>query len=333
MELYDMGRIVRLSIGISIIFLFSACSGTSIATGTEGARSLPSAIETLVSTSELSGIPSPTVTPAATFTQTQLPTLTPTPTQIPDIELRDTVLTTTGYRTTLIGRIRNNTNRLVYFGGDETGLVISYETWYMDDFQEYIHAFAGPIKLRNSRGDTPYLPCFLFPGETGIFAVSLDCREEEGCRSNSIPSVNPPQSLRPAFTSTSLNIPYPYPKLPGKDAHLSLNSGQFLAEGDLLFFKFPFTGAPGEGRRIRSFLVLLDKDNKILNILTDYSWASGGNTEITGWTAVTSPADLRFSYQVVGNYWNAGLPLDYEAINGVDHIEVFLEFDYYSDCR
>lgn len=320
-----MRKTATLILGLIILILSQACSvgGNSPSGNTSQAGSSTAAALTQRHT-EVVPSTTPTQTKPLAFTPIDTPTRIATATaKASDLELMDIILDRSNGGIVLMGRIRNNTGRTVFLGGDDLGLQIRYTQWSQNDSRSYTHLILDPVKPKVESYHSAFTNCLLYPGETGIIAVPLTCDEKDGCHEIQETTLDPPPALG-AFLEYS-SQPHPVPDDPvDPGLHPKAENVQFLTKEDIFFLRFS-TVFPGEDNGYFRFrALLLDRNGSILNVVAmrDYFRRPKSNIlEIRGWSRISRGG-------VLGDWFSPFAPLTDEVLKNLDHIEVFVEYEY-----
>lgn len=222
----------------------------------------------------------------------------------------------------LLGWIRNNTDRIAFLGGAELGLQMRIVEWTMDGFNRYTRKVMDNIVPEYR----PYTTCAIFPGETGIVALSLRCAEKDGCTIAEETSANPPPELGTVLEYSSRLQPIPE-DWDTADRHPAAEAYGLLRKEDFLFFRFAMASINEDYSYLRYRIVLLDAEGTLLNVASDdkylHSPYAPATTTTIGWIGKNN---YFLAPQVVGSRVESFLPTTREMLDRVDHTEVFLEY-------
>lgn len=282
-------------------------------------------------TLETQGAFIPTETKPLTFSKISTPTVAATPTAATQpLEILSVGFTRQYGGISLLGKIRNNTESLVYFHGEDLGLRIRFSEWRMLNPWEYEHLTLDPVVPILTSSAQRFVNCFLYPGETGVVAVKLDCESENGCKEIEETSPNPPSALEIVWEYSSQPHPFPDdPPAPG--LHLSAQDLQFFVKEDILFFRFKIEVPNLESGYINYRLLLKDRDGTPLNVLAWYTYfnsSRGESMTISNWA---SPNGYD-GWRVYGDAADSLVPLTSETMDRLEQIEVFVEYEI-NHCR
>ena len=122
---------------------------------------------------------------------------------------------------------------------------------------EYERLILDPVVPILTSSASQFVNCFLYPGETGVLAVKLECESENGCNEIRETSLNPPPALEMVWEYSSQPHPFPEePPAPG--LHLSAQDFQYTIKEDILFFHFTVEVTDLESGYINYRLLLED---------------------------------------------------------------------------
>ncbi len=256
-----------------------------------------------------------------TPTRTLIPSASPIATTVPPLELWDAVFFDQYDGVAVIARIRNNTNKAVFLGGEDTGLEITVESWSISDgfYGDFLRAFLGPVLVKNDRYDYPDTSFVLFPGETGILASSLSCYKQEACRKASEPTWDPPEQL--GYTFHYQSQPHPYAGNTTQNAlHPEPENVKFVVKDDMVFFHFELPQYNEEDPTPNVLVLLLDAQGAILNSAAGDVYFAEDETSVN--VMIKAAAYI--------NQWGDGLtplvPLTADTLRRLDHLEIFVEY-------
>jgi hypothetical protein len=313
---------------LSILALATSCS---LVSGGRNPTLTASPDLSVQDTLETQGGFTPTATKPLAFSPVSTPTVAATQSAAAQpLEILSAGFVQEYGRISLLGKIRNNTDSPVYFCGEDLGLHIRFSEWRMLNQWEYERLILDPVVPILTSSASQFVNCFLYPGETGVLAVKLECESENGCNEIRETSLNPPPALEMVWEYSSQPHPFPEePPAPG--LHLSAQDFQYTIKEDILFFHFTVEVTDLESGYINYRLLLEDGDGMPLNVLagdTYFDSRRGESLEIISWV---SPNGYD-GWRVNGDAANSIVPLTGEIMNRLEQIEVFVEYEI-NQCR
>jgi hypothetical protein len=288
--------------------------------------------------------PTSTATITSAPTETFTPTVTPTPGPPPDLELLNVTIDADG---NLMGEIRNNTDQPMILPPREPAFEFVFESWEnYGELTGYFHYISTADIKPSDDARLKRMNCILYPGESGVIAFPIlgnlnDCA---GCTiEEQIP--NPPTETGFHLVSYQsffwrwddlkrYHIYDDYPAEFDSRYHPAAENLSYSINGTAIIINFDvnvFLPESYKGQDFQSWIVLLDKENKILNILyTDPILAYYPNPLISGSYHIAGVGSEHWSsiWNNLANnvqWWKPKGKLTTEMMERVDHIRVLFE--------
>jgi hypothetical protein len=274
-------------------------------------------------------------TSTSTATKTWLPSTTPTMGPPPDVELVNISVfpefgdfNNTGQDYTLLGRVRNNTDQIMVFPFQTRIFNFTFEIWEYDFgyAKNYLHQnYSEDIEQYSDYNRR--INCFLYPGDEGVFMYTTKPFYADHILRDYSQSHDGPLGIwytYEGFYNVNPDIPLDY--------HPSAENLVFEIKNGILNFDFDVY-VPDPKKRgfalLISYLILFDKEGKIINILKkdifEFGGVKKGDTFHVHGTTATSMSDRQ-------NRFVHTIKMTNEMIERIDHIEVFSEFETDSTC-
>jgi hypothetical protein len=261
----ENGRAV--AAGLAGILILAACAATGTITG---GISKPEAIVTLTRPN-WTRTPRPTVTetPTPTMLPTVEPMVTPSPGPAPDLEILRGNANAEERR--FYAEIRNNTDTLMIFPGYEHSFTMTFEEWVDLGKWDKYHFFFSDV----SPYPGEYQPCFLYPGETGLFYTFTDNYDQ--MKRENVTSV-PFTGIRLDSYEGHYRTWDEFKQLKrfagkpddlGTTLHPETDNVQVRIEGGLMFMEFDVSLEKPKGYSLTFYpvwFVLYDVSNSIINV-------------------------------------------------------------------
>jgi hypothetical protein len=282
-----------------------------------------------------SSMPPETPTAALTRTVTPPPTYTPYSGPTPGLELKDvaiypTTFTESGQEYFLMGRVKNNTNEIMTFSPHDAIFSFTFDVWeYNSDLvaQEYRHVV---YKVDNEidQGYLSKMNCILYPGETGIFNSRTRSNRSDYLLYETMKEYSGPLGVWYTYESNY----YTVPELP-LYYHPGTENLVFTKENGALIFDYDIVNIPNLLQRsnesqVYSWLILLDKEGRIINIMKK-RLAEMPGLEYGGSFHIHSSTDVSpRAYE----YFHPFMEITPEMIEQTDRLEVLNEFQEHDTC-
>jgi hypothetical protein len=268
------------------------------------------------------------IPPTVTSTNTWIPSSTPTVGPPPDLELMNVSIIPTGDTADLktdfylLGRVRNNTDQIMWFNYKDVPIKFTFERWgYDSGMGEYFHDIYGDApKMSYDPDYYRIMNCFLYPGDIGVIMFKTPAestsRDFHWVEQHDGPSglwllsyesfykVKP--DLRLDWHPKAENLEYSI-----KDGALEFTFDIYVPESERGVYSF-----------LKSWTILMDKDGEIINILyknlDQMGGMTGGTTYHVHATTATPQSDRM-------NYLIPKMKITPEMIDQIDSIEIFAE--------
>jgi hypothetical protein len=321
-----MGHIRKASCDILLMVCFTACSiSPKTTTG-----------ENRVSTQTINDKPSITQTESLAPSITPTLTITPTIGPPPDLELTNVTIypdtfDKAGQDYFLMGRVRNNTESIMTFSDYDLVFKFIFEIWeYNSAFfaLDYVHVkYLEEVTL--GIDISRKMNCILYPGDEGVFYYETISNRTDYLLDETVKEYNGPLGIWYTYESyyhTEPNLPlYYHPKT--ENIVFSKENGELIFDYDIV--DMPNLLNPSNVSRVYSWLILYDRNGKIINILKKWlaempGLTYGGTFHVHSETGV-SPNEMAYFHPVY--------KLTPEMIENVDHLEVLNEFEEMDTCR
>lgn len=217
------------------------------------------------------------------------------------------------------------------FGNFDLVFKFIFEVWeYNSDYfvQKYIHLKyidEATLGIERSRK----MNCILYPGDEGVFYFETISNRDEYLLNETMKEYSGSLGIwytYESFYHTEPDLPsYYHPKT--KNIVFSKENGELIFDYDIV--DIPNLLNPSNVSRVYSWLILYDKNGKIINILKKWlaempGLTYGGSFHVHSGTGV-SPNEMEYFHPVYN--------LTPEMIEQVDHLEVFNEFEEMDTCR
>jgi hypothetical protein len=311
-------------LGIFLIWLSAACA----------VQTLPMRATIPQSTNAMT--PSAFMTRTPTPTNTWIPSSTPTIGPPPDLELTNITVYPQygsfehiGQKYTLLGQTRNNTDQIMVFHDRTPAFEFTFEVWEFDAWNEKVYRHIKYSEEKKQGYDySRIMNCILYPGEEGIFMGYTYSLSD-----NYIIYEKPQNHDGPlGFWITSYEAIYKEEPNLRLDYHPKTENLSFKIEKEDLVFDYDvkIPNIEAYTSRIISYIVLLDKDGKIINILKKSLGELGG-------------VDIGITYHVHGTtatpiserdkYFRPQVELTQEMIENIAQLEILNEFEESFTCR
>ena len=276
------------------------------------------------------------VTSTLTSTNTWIPSSTPTVGPPPDLELKDITVYPqagnyehVGQKYSLLGRTRNNTNKIMVFSDRSLVFKFTFEFWEYNSSsaKNYQHVIFTR-EAEQSRDYFQIVNCILYPGDEGVFMYDTYSSSKEYILYENFQIMMGRLGFGfPTRVSITRNRIYDWITIPKRKIwYIQLKKARLFLIYDVNLPKKEVNGYS----RVVSYLILLDKEGEILNILSKDIIEMGGVKygkpyHVHGTTA-TSVSDRE-------KYFRPKLNMTQEMIDNFDHLDVLIEFQEKSTCR
>jgi hypothetical protein len=286
-----------------------------------------------------SSMPPETPTAALTRTVTPPPTYTPYSGPTPDLELKDvaiypTTFTESGQEYFLMGRVKNNTNEIMTFSPHDVIFSFTFDVWeYNSDiFAKQFEHVRYKEEIEKREGYSSRMNCILYPGEEGIFNYTTYSNKSvaDYLVYETMKEYSGPLGVWYTYESNY----YTVPELP-LYYHPGTENLVFTKENGALIFDYDIVNIPdllkmSNVSQVNSWVILMDKDGKILNILKkwmaqipDFKYAYGGSFHVHSRTNISPDAN---------EYFHPFMEITPEMIEQTDRLEVLNEFQEHDTC-
>jgi hypothetical protein len=271
-----------------------------------------------------------------TQTVTPPPTFTPTSGPPPDLELKDVAIYPTTFMEAsqdyyLMGRVKNNTKKIMVLSEDDLIFSFTFDVWYYNSdiyAKDYEHVrYKDDVKLGSDRWRQ--MNCILYPGDEGVFYyMTYSGRYKDYIVYETMPDYSGPLGIWYTYQSyyhTDPELPLHY--------HPGMENLQYSKENGVITFDYDVVNIPNlldisNYSELNSWLILLDKEGNIINILKKLlgempGLKYGGSFHVHSSTAATPGAY---------DYFRPFMEITPEMIEQTDHLEVFNEFEESNIC-
>jgi hypothetical protein len=280
----------------------------------------------------------PFLTRTPTSTKTWVPSSTPTIGPPPDLELKDVAIYPTTFMEAgqdyyLMGRVKNNTKEIMTFSDDDLIFSFIFDVWYYNSdiyAKDYEHVrYKDDARLGSGYGR--HMNCILYPGDEGVFYYMTQ----------SLQNVNDylVYETMPEY-SGPLGIWYTYqsyyhadPQLP-MHYHPGMENLQYSKENGVITFDYDVVNIPNlldisHYSELNSWLILLDKEGNIINILKKLLGELPGLKYGGSFHVHSSTASSPGAY----DYFRPFMEITPDMIEQTEHLEVFNEFEEGNTCK
>jgi hypothetical protein len=315
----------RKAIFLSLLIWLAGCSqSTAPLGGKSQILSIPSQTEAALNTPTIS------LTPTITPTNTPWPTRTLTQGPPPDMELKDVAIYPTTFTEArqpyfILGRVKNNTNKIMTFGARDKIFTFTFDVWEYNSSiyaKNYSHVvYNEDVTLHF--GYESRMNCILYPGEEGVFNYETRSNRSDYLVDETIDDYSGPLGIWYSYQSYYTITPkMPLYYHPGtENLQFSKEDGGITFDYDVV--NIPKLLDPGHESGIFSWLILLDKDGKIINILKKSLGELRGSESGDSFLHVHSSTAVPPGEY---GYFHPFMEITPEMIDRTDHLEVFTEF-------
>jgi hypothetical protein len=321
-----------LAILIMVMFFLCGCERTEAPVN--GATQISANLLPTKAATDTAILPIATQTP----TETPSPTVTPTQGPPPDLELKDAAIYPTTFMEAgqdyyLMGRVKNNTQKIMTFSDDDLIFSFIFDVWEYNSniyARDYEHVrYKDDMEL--GTGYSRKMNCILYPGDEGVFYYMT--RSGKSIKDYLIYETTKDYSGPLGIWYTYQSYYHTDPELP-LHYHPATENLEFSKENGAITFDYDVVNIPnlldpGHTAQVYSWSILLDKDGKIINILKKRlkempGLKFGGSFHVHSSTT-TSPG--------ASEYFHPFMKITPEMVEQTDHLEVFNEFEEGNTCR
>jgi hypothetical protein len=276
------------------------------------------------------------IPPTVTSTNTWIPSSTPTVGPPPDLELMNVSMYLVDEIASVysdyyfFGRVKNNTDQIMWFNYKDVPFKFTFDRWGFDQgMGQYYHdIYEDTPKMSYDPDYYRIMNCFLYPGDIGVIMFTTPAettsRDFHWVEQHDGPSGLWLLSYESFYkVKPDLRLDW-HPK--AENLEYSIKDGALVFDYDI----FVPTGKKGIFATLKSWTILIDKNEKIINILYKNLETMGGmingKTYHVHATTATPQSDRL-------NYFIPKMELTPEMMEQVDHIEIFAEQEEGMTCR